>query len=54
MWWASRISMIKARKVLSSPYDSWLQGTPGKKKVLKNLYGDIVRDIKPVRRSEPG
>lgn len=35
-------------------YDKWLTGTPGKKKVLKNLYGEVVRDIKPVREARPG
>ena len=35
-------------------YDSWLQGKPGKKKVLKNLYGEIVRDIMPVRAAVDG
>ncbi len=35
-------------------FDSWLQGTPGKKQVLKNLYGQIVRDIRPVLEAKPG
>ncbi|HKI74083.1 MAG TPA: penicillin-binding transpeptidase domain-containing protein [Pseudomonadales bacterium] len=35
-------------------FNNWLQGTPGKKKVLKNLYGDIVRDIKPMVEAKPG
>lgn len=35
-------------------YNTWLKGTPGKKKVLKNLYGDIVRDIKPLVEAKPG
>ena len=35
-------------------YDGWLQGEPGKKKVLKNLYGEIVRDIKPVKEAVAG
>lgn len=35
-------------------YDEWLKGTPGKKKVLKNLYGDIVRDIMPLSEAQPG
>ncbi|MFT5014482.1 MAG: cell division protein FtsI (penicillin-binding protein 3) [Patiriisocius sp.] len=29
-------------------FNDWLRGTPGKKKVLKNLYGDVVRDIRPM------
>jgi cell division protein FtsI (penicillin-binding protein 3) len=35
-------------------YDEWLRGTPGKKKVLKNLYGQIVKDIKPIKVARPG
>ena len=35
-------------------FNKWLKGTPGKKKVLKNLYGDIVRDIKPLVEAKPG
>ncbi|MFT7688206.1 MAG: cell division protein FtsI (penicillin-binding protein 3) [Candidatus Azotimanducaceae bacterium] len=35
-------------------YDSWLQGTPGKKKVLKNLYGEIIRDLEPISDALPG
>jgi len=35
-------------------YDGWLQGKPGKKKVLKNLYGEIVRDIKPIQEAVAG
>lgn len=39
---------------LELSFDKWLAGTPGKKKVLKNLYGEIVRDIKPVEEASPG
>jgi cell division protein FtsI (penicillin-binding protein 3) len=35
-------------------FDSWLKGQPGKKKVLKNLYGDVVRDIRPLVDAVPG
>lgn len=35
-------------------YDAHLAGKPGKKKVLKNLYGAIVKDIKPVVEARPG
>ncbi|MDG1909843.1 MAG: penicillin-binding transpeptidase domain-containing protein, partial [Pseudomonadales bacterium] len=35
-------------------FDEWLKGTPGKKKVLQNRYGDIVRDIMPVSEAQPG
>ncbi len=35
-------------------YENWLAGVPGKKKVLKNLYGEIVRDIVPVSEAVAG
>jgi cell division protein FtsI (penicillin-binding protein 3) len=35
-------------------FNEWLKGTPGKKKVLKNRYGDIVRDIMPLSEAQPG
>lgn len=35
-------------------FDRWLTGEAGKKKVLKNLYGEIIRDIKPVSEARPG
>jgi cell division protein FtsI (penicillin-binding protein 3) len=35
-------------------FDEWLSGTPGKKKVLKNLYGEIVRDLMPVAEAVSG
>ena len=39
---------------LELSFDSLLAGTPGKKKVVKNLYGEIVRDVKPIAEAEPG
>jgi cell division protein FtsI (penicillin-binding protein 3) len=39
---------------LELSFDKWLAGKPGKKKVLKNLYGEIVRDVKPVAEAQPG
>ncbi|MEX2489738.1 MAG: penicillin-binding transpeptidase domain-containing protein [Pseudomonadales bacterium] len=44
----------KGQEGFELSYNDWLEGTPGKKKVLKNLYGDIIRDIKPVREARPG
>ncbi len=35
-------------------FNSWLRGEPGKKKVLKNLYGEVVRDIRPLVDAVPG
>ena len=39
---------------LELSFDEWLTGTPGKKKVLKNLHGEIVRDLMPVKDATPG
>ncbi len=39
---------------LELSFDDWLKGQPGKKKVLKNLYGEIVRDIMPIAEAVPG
>lgn len=35
-------------------YNDWLKGDAGRKKVLKNLYGDIVKDIRPLEEARPG
>ena len=35
-------------------FDHWLAGQPGKKKVLKNLYGEVVKDLMPVAEALPG
>ena len=39
---------------LELAFDDWLAGKPGKKKVLKNLHGEIVRDVLPVAEAVPG
>jgi len=39
---------------LELSFDEWLSGEPGKKKVLKNLYGEIVKDLMPVKDAAPG
>lgn len=44
----------KGQEGVELAYDEWLKGTPGKKKVLKNLYGQIIRDIKPLKEVKPG
>ena len=44
----------KGQEGIELSFDQWLAGTPGRKKVLKNLYGEIVRDIKPVDEAKPG
>lgn len=35
-------------------YDEWLKGTPGRKQVIKDLYGEVVRDIGEIRPARPG
>ncbi len=35
-------------------FDDWLRGTPGKKRVLKDLYGSVVKDIENIKQSVPG
>ena len=35
-------------------FDDWLRGEPGRKRVLKDLYGSIVKDIENIRQSVPG
>jgi cell division protein FtsI (penicillin-binding protein 3) len=44
----------KGQEGLELSFEKWLAGQPGKKKVLKNLYGEIIRDVKPVAEAEPG
>ena len=35
-------------------FDDWLRGEPGKKRVLKDLYGSIVKDIENISQPVPG
>lgn len=44
----------KGQEGIELSYDSWLQGEAGKKKVLKNLYGEIIRDLEPISDAIPG
>jgi cell division protein FtsI (penicillin-binding protein 3) len=39
---------------LELAYDKWLQGEPGKKKIIKDLHGDVVRDIGVLKAASPG
>ena len=39
---------------LELAYNDWLQGTPGKKKYIKDLHGDVVRDIGVMEPARPG
>lgn len=35
-------------------YDHWLSGTPGRKKVLKDRRGYVIKDLNLIRDAEPG
>lgn len=39
---------------LELAYDNWLRGTPGRKQVIKDLYGEVVRDIGELEAAHPG
>jgi len=39
---------------LELAFDDWLHGVPGKKKVIKDLRGDVVRDIGELQAARPG
>ena len=39
---------------LELTYNEWLKGTPGKKKYIKDLHGEVVRDIGVLQPARPG
>jgi cell division protein FtsI (penicillin-binding protein 3) len=39
---------------LELAYNDWLQGAPGKKKYIKDLHGEVVRDIGVLEPASPG
>jgi cell division protein FtsI (penicillin-binding protein 3) len=39
---------------LELAYNDWLQGRPGKKKYIKDLHGEVVRDIGVMQPAQPG
>ncbi len=39
---------------LELSYNDWLMGKPGKKKIIKDLHGDVVRDIGVLEEARPG
>ncbi|GHD25945.1 peptidoglycan D,D-transpeptidase FtsI family protein [Halioglobus pacificus] len=39
---------------LELAYNDWLRGIPGKKKYIKDLHGDAVRDIGVLEAAQPG
>ncbi|MFP4137802.1 MAG: peptidoglycan D,D-transpeptidase FtsI family protein [Halomonas sp.] len=39
---------------LELAYQSWLSGTPGQRRVLKDRHGRLVRDLEVLREAKPG
>lgn len=39
---------------LELAYDDWLKGVPGKKQYIKDLHGEVVRDIGVLQPAHPG
>ncbi len=39
---------------LELTYDDWLKGVPGKKRYIKDLHGEVVRDIGVLEPAQPG
>ena len=39
---------------LELAYNEWLQGIPGKKRYIKDLHGEVVRDIGVMQPAQPG
>jgi cell division protein FtsI (penicillin-binding protein 3) len=39
---------------LELAYDEWLRGESGKKKIIKDLHGEVVRDIGVIQAARPG
>ena len=39
---------------LELAYNEWLQGSPGKKRYIKDLHGEVVRDIGVLEPARPG
>ena len=44
----------RGQEGLELAFDQWLAGSSGKKKVLKNRHGEIIRDLMPVEEAIPG
>jgi cell division protein FtsI (penicillin-binding protein 3) len=44
----------RGQEGLELAYDQWLEGKPGSKRVMKNLYGHVINDIKLLSDAEPG
>ncbi len=44
----------RGQEGLELAYDEWLNGEPGRKRVLKDLYGNIIREIDAGKEASPG
>lgn len=44
----------RGQEGLELAYDQWLEGKPGSKRVMKNLYGHVINDIKLLSDAVPG
>ncbi len=44
----------KGQEGMELAYDNWLKGSEGKKKVLKDLKGRVIKDIKSIASAQPG
>jgi len=44
----------KGQEGLELAYDQWLHGEAGKKRVLKDRYGNIIKDLQAIKSEKPG
>lgn len=44
----------RGQEGLELAYDEWLNGEPGRKRVLKDLYGNIIRELDAGKEARPG
>lgn len=44
----------KGQEGLELAYDSWLAGSPGKKRVIRNRKGETVEEVELIKESDPG
>lgn len=44
----------KGQEGLELAYDEWLHGEAGKKRVLKDRYGNIIKDLQAIKSEKPG
>lgn len=44
----------RGREGLELGFNQWLSGVPGKRQVLKNLRGNVIRDVQVLQNAKPG